>query len=348
MLNRAVVSMYPPKQNDDLLSQHVLGHLLGVLDDDEQAVVETRLEQDPEYVRELSRWRRQLAALEALRRDYEPSPGLANRTCQLVSERRTALSRWIGMSPVPCPPSWIGRVGLLDVSVVVLLFVAAAVLLLPAICNSRFHARMLWCQDGLRQFGASLTQCGQPSGPSPVRMADGEAFVPTGVVVCGRRGNDLLLLEDPFQAVRFVPAGSRQSESSATRLQTVTLPVSSSRDDWLASRRVAYVSSPTWFISSNALNTWASTPIGWADRRVESASGSSSSVLSPLDRLSSQGVVEDSTGPSRIGGSNLLFDDGHAAFFACSSERDLADAMSSEDVASSLARIFAPSTSPRR
>ena len=69
----------------DLDHQQLLGHLLGALDDEEQEWLDARLERDPRCREELTRWRRRLAPLAALRPDFEPPPGLAERTCRLVA-----------------------------------------------------------------------------------------------------------------------------------------------------------------------------------------------------------------------------------------------------------------------
>jgi hypothetical protein len=242
------------------------------------------------------------------------------------------------MSPIPCPPSWIGRVGLLDVSVVVLLFVAAAVLLLPAICNSRFHAQMVWCQDGLRQSGAAMTDCSQRGGgPSSARFGGGVAVVPVGVAIAGQQENSLLFFDNAFQILRPVSTNIAQGTPPVRTIQTLTLPVSSVQENWLSSRRVAYVSNPSWGDASD-------TPVAWGDSIVEKAEFPAGTTWTALPGS----IMEPPNARTKAGGWNLLFDDGHAGFFVCSSERDLVAAMSSEPADMPVARVFTPSMSKRR
>jgi hypothetical protein len=187
-----------PAHVADVVSQQLLGHLLGALDDDEQQWVEARLERDVEYCRQWAQWRRRLAPLEAIRPDFEPPPGLVARTCRYVADYKSAMAASSpsrrALSPVPAPPSWIAQAGWADVSVAVLLFVAAAVLLLPAIQNSRFHARLAACQDNMQQFGAALTQYGNQHG-SPLAELAGNGRLNAAGLFASRLVNDGFLAD---------------------------------------------------------------------------------------------------------------------------------------------------------
>ena len=145
----------------DPVHQQLLGHLLGALDDDEQEWLDARLEHDEKYGRELLEWRRRLSPLEAVRPDFEPPPGLADRTCRFVAARApssAAAPVQRRMSPECAPSSNAIRVGWPDVVAATSLLVVACILIFPAIQDSRFHARLAACQDGLRRFGLALTQ----------------------------------------------------------------------------------------------------------------------------------------------------------------------------------------------
>lgn len=187
-----------PAHVADVVSQQLLGHLLGALDDDEQQWVEARLERDVEYCRQWAQWRRRLAPLEAIRPDFEPPPGLVARTCRYVADYKSAMAASSpsrrALSPVPAPPGWIAQAGWADVSVAVLLFVAAAVLLLPAIQNSRFHARLAACQDNMQQFGAALTQYGNQHG-SPLTQLAGNGRLNAAGLFAARLVNDGFLAD---------------------------------------------------------------------------------------------------------------------------------------------------------
>ena len=67
------------------MHQQLLGHLLGALDDDEQEWLEGQLQCDEEYRHHCLWWRRRLASLDAALPEFEPPPGLAERTCRLVA-----------------------------------------------------------------------------------------------------------------------------------------------------------------------------------------------------------------------------------------------------------------------
>ena len=173
------------------MHQQLLGHLLGALDDDEHARVDARLEHDEEYCRELARWRQRLGPLEAMRPDFEPPPGLAERTCRYVAACMPVLGSspawgpWRRMTSLPAPPSRINRVGWLDMAVVALLLTTAGALLFPAIDSSRFQARLAACQDSLRQFGLALNQYGDRQQTALGRLADNGRLTSAGVFAAG-------------------------------------------------------------------------------------------------------------------------------------------------------------------
>ncbi|MEN6558014.1 MAG: DUF1559 domain-containing protein [Thermoguttaceae bacterium] len=147
------------------LHHQLLGHLLGALDDDEQRNADARLQHDPLYRRLWRQWRRRLIPLDAVRPDFEPPPGLADRTCQFVAAfgfddaAAARRPRFSGkMTPVASPLVGCARVDLLDVAAVCAVLLAAVALILPALNDSRFNARVMACQNNMRQFGLALTQ----------------------------------------------------------------------------------------------------------------------------------------------------------------------------------------------
>lgn len=167
------------------MHQQLLGHLLGALDDDEQQWLEARLEHDDERRRELARWRRRLTPLEAVRPDFEPPPGLAERTCRLVAAFGPppvqAVAPLVGMSPDLSSPSRVPRFGWPDVTAIGVLLMTAVIMVLPAIDGSRFHARLASCQDGLRQLGLALTQYSYCHGDALPQLAAGGRLTGAGI-----------------------------------------------------------------------------------------------------------------------------------------------------------------------
>jgi hypothetical protein len=149
----------------DSVKEQLLGHLLGVLEDEERTEVEAQLGSDPECRKELALLRKQLEPLAALRQDFQPPPGLAERTCRLVAQHRAAPTPAKGrLRPEVAPPSWVGRMSRLDMTMAATVLVAAGLLIFPAIQHSRFRAHLAACQDNLRELGTSLNQYSQTHG----------------------------------------------------------------------------------------------------------------------------------------------------------------------------------------
>ncbi len=167
--------------------EQLLGYLLGALDEEEQPVVDAQLASDPEYRRELSALRRQVERLSALRGDFSPPPGLAERTCRFVAEHLATpqtIATGTGLSPEAAPPSWISRLTKLDLVMAATVLAAAALLIFPAIQNSRFTARRAVCQDNMRELSAALAQYSQSNGgffpviPSQGKLAAAGIYAP--------------------------------------------------------------------------------------------------------------------------------------------------------------------------
>ena len=154
----------------DSAPEQLLGYLLGALEDSEQKLVEDQLQGDSRLRRELALLEKGLKPLEAARGEFSPPPGLATKTCRFVAaraERPTAANsprrpattpRMQPMSAAAAGPSGTSRWNWWDMAVALGILVAASLLVLPAIQNSRFTARLTTCQDNLRQIGLALSQ----------------------------------------------------------------------------------------------------------------------------------------------------------------------------------------------
>jgi hypothetical protein len=165
--------------------EQLLGSLLGALDDDEQSALDAQLESDAEYRKELALLRRRIEPLAALRINYDPPPGLADRTCQFVAAHLTSpASAAKRLRPEVAPHSWIGRMTKLDVVMAATVLLLATSLIFPALSNSRFSARRAACQDNLRELGSALTQYSQTNGgyfptvPSQGKLATAGIYAP--------------------------------------------------------------------------------------------------------------------------------------------------------------------------
>ena len=106
-----------------------------------------------------------LAPLDATRREYPPPANLATDTCRFVAShvqdtvklpRPAAAAHVAAMQPVDPPPSWSDSWRVQDLLMLAGVLLVANLLIFPAIHGSRVQARLLACQDNLRQLGAAL------------------------------------------------------------------------------------------------------------------------------------------------------------------------------------------------
>lgn len=193
--------------------EQLLGYLLGALEEDEQAEIERILDEDAGLQRDLAVLNRALYPLDASRRDFSPPPGLAVRTCEFVSQKiaagveqvETAVekaaaplekcvraaaatqaarrgTKMHALDAATCPNS---KVRWQDSLMGVGIMVAACGLLFPAIMDSREQARMMHCQNNLREIGASLAGYSEshngyfPQVPARGNLAAAGIYAPT-------------------------------------------------------------------------------------------------------------------------------------------------------------------------
>ncbi len=153
--------------------EHLLGYLLGALEESERESVESQLEKNPKLLEDLARVRESLGPLWAAQPDYDPPPDLAKRTCEQIASHPAP---WMNRAPEAArkpapttsplgepvaeaaPEGWGHYASLVDLSVAAAIVAALLLLAFPAIHNSRFHARRFTCVDHLRQIGLALTQ----------------------------------------------------------------------------------------------------------------------------------------------------------------------------------------------
>ncbi len=133
------------------MREHLIGYLLSALEPDEHQTVEAQLSRDPQLKRELDLLARSLHPLACDREHYHAPLGLAHRTCEFVAEQAQILPA--PSTPAYAPSSW----RLSDMVVAAGIFLAATMLFFPAVNQSRFAARLLGCQNNLRELGMGLT-----------------------------------------------------------------------------------------------------------------------------------------------------------------------------------------------
>ncbi len=219
------------------LDQQLLGHLLGALDDDEQEALDARLEYDEQCCRRLAAWRRRLASLEAVRPDFEPPPGLAERTCRYVAACMPASASKPRMTPQRAAPTAANAVRWPDLAAVALVLVMVTAVVFPAITHSRFHARVASCQDGLRQFGVALSEYGDRQHSQLAQFANGGRLTDVGATVARQLRDEYSgesprdLCPDAWLAAQGISINAQRHAELPKPLE----PVDS--DEWLGTRR---------------------------------------------------------------------------------------------------------------
>jgi len=152
------------------MREQLLGYLLDALEPDECERLEDRLQRAPDLQQELELLSEALEPLRAADGPIQPPPGLAQRTCRMVDAYRTGHERRRPRDSAPAPmapappckaearvaATDFGGMTLADMTVAAGIVVAAALLLFPAIQQSRASARLDRCRNNLRQIGAAL------------------------------------------------------------------------------------------------------------------------------------------------------------------------------------------------
>jgi len=212
--------------SDRKQQRQLLGYLLGALDDPERERVEHRRVRDPGLAIELARGDESLEPLRRVQRVYRPPEGLAARTCRMVfaysealtarmadagAVRRQPRPRARAMSPAAVPPVSTVAWGWSDLVVAVVVFLAVASMIFPAIQRSRMNMRLASCQNTLGQIGIAHAQIEQ-AWPEPV------AGVTPGIRVAAQGLPAATLFRDGSLADAAMGAENRPSPTSLVRL----------------------------------------------------------------------------------------------------------------------------------
>ena len=162
----------------------LVGYLLGALEMVEQQEVEEALQDDVKLRKQLEVLAFRLQPLETCRH-MEPSAGLSDRTCRAVAQLSEKASlpehnAFSGRETLVGRRSWTLADTLFSSGLILVL----ALLLFPAILNSRYMADLRSCQDNLRQIGSAMRQYSDlnhgyfPVIPGEGRMAVAGAYAP--------------------------------------------------------------------------------------------------------------------------------------------------------------------------
>jgi hypothetical protein len=148
--------------------EHLLGYLLGALDEAEHAAVERELAANPQLAEELARLSQNVGrwGLTDEPEIFDAPAGLAGRTCHFVAlesrqpeELRGAQRARAAFSLPPASDySESRRFTWADLLVAAAVLIAGFALLFPALQNSRFQAQVTLCQDRMRNLGLALHQ----------------------------------------------------------------------------------------------------------------------------------------------------------------------------------------------
>lgn len=142
-----------------LRREQLLGYLLGALEPEERAEVERELAANPRLGQELAEIRDVLEQVGMTERPepIEPPAGLVDRTCDLVAAQ-SADPVPVGLPPDRSAGGSVRYYTLTDVLVAASVLLALTALLFPSLSHSRFMARLVTCQNNLRQVGLALWQ----------------------------------------------------------------------------------------------------------------------------------------------------------------------------------------------
>lgn len=173
--------------------EHLLGYLLGALEDQEQAEVEEALEHSPQLREQLERLRHRVQPLACDRDHHLPPAGLAKRTCSwLATQMEPALcqAETTGATPGPTRAAQpLARRGLrerretgawyswsvADTVVTAGIAMVAAMLFFPAITHSRHRSQILSCQQNMHRVGIGLQSfAATHNGLFPQESLDGD------------------------------------------------------------------------------------------------------------------------------------------------------------------------------
>jgi hypothetical protein len=135
------------------MREHLVGYLLNAVEPDEHKLVEEKLASDDSLRQDMKVLEWSLHPLSVDHGHHEPPQGLAQRCCQFVYSRTEVMP--VALSPAGTIGGTVNkrRWSWLDLSVAGAIAVAAAVLLVPAIYQSNAHARLLACQNNLKDIG---------------------------------------------------------------------------------------------------------------------------------------------------------------------------------------------------
>jgi hypothetical protein len=272
------------------MREHLLGYLIGALEPHETQEVEKSLRQDDQLRRELDALRFCLYPLAADEGHLDPPSGLAARTCHYVAAR---LARPAARTSPAASRGW----RLADVLTAACVAAAAALVFFPAVSYSRYQSQSAMCQNNLRQIGLGLGQYSQFHGGyfPQLPTAGNEAAAGLHALILRERG----YVE---QDATFLCPGSFRAQTGDFRLPTREQLRSATGEALEALRQTIG-------------GTYGYT-LGYAEdgnyKAVRNRSRGTFAIVADAPNLK---LVTGQSANHRGRGQNVLFEDGHAAFY---------------------------------
>jgi hypothetical protein len=138
------------------MRENLLDYLLGAVEPEERSAVEQNLAQDARLRDDLDLLRTSLAPLGGEPTHHEPPKGLAQRCCEFVFSRDimpARLSPASGSETLRPRHRW----SRLDLAIGGAIAAAVAILILPAIYQSRLQSQITACQNNLKDIGLAMS-----------------------------------------------------------------------------------------------------------------------------------------------------------------------------------------------
>ncbi|HEX4145643.1 MAG TPA: hypothetical protein VHY91_19210 [Pirellulales bacterium] len=281
----------------------LVGYLLDALEPAEKLAIEAQLSRDAALRQDLETLRGKMQLLEVDRAHYTPPPGLAERTCEFVYSRIE-----VALTPAtPAPARW----RLVDFAVAAAIFLAASVLFLPALHQSRLAAGVTGCQNNLRELGRSLAQFANVNGGRFPSLDHGEGQFPAGVYATKLSDKGLLL--EPSMVIC-------PSSAQATQLEQFRLPALDEIQNASRQRQAELYRAMGGSYGYN---------LGYLlDGRYHSTENLQRPTFALMADAPDSETLRGSTVPAQLSslnhgrrGQNVLFEDGHVEFLkGCNAE----------------------------
>ena len=139
------------------MRDQLIGYLLDALEPAERVALERKLAGNAMLRHELALLQRSLTGLDADRGHYDPPADLVERTLTFVRDESARVVSLPPMTPDRAPPVARSRWSIADLVVTAGVLIAASLVFIPAVNQSRYSARVTGCQNNLRQLGVALT-----------------------------------------------------------------------------------------------------------------------------------------------------------------------------------------------